>query len=414
MAGYKVEKKMKIIVQKFGGTSVATTEAREAVKNKVQCAMTKGYSPVVVVSAMGRKGDPYATDTLIGVLKAANISVNNREMDVMMCCGELISSAVMTATLQASGINAMALTGGQAGIITDSQFGAAKIKNIDTCELMNLLEAGVVPVVCGFQGMTENHGKFTTLGRGGSDTSAAALGAALNADLVEIYTDVEGIMTADPRIVKDANILQQISYDEICQMAHQGAKVIHPRAVEIAMQKNIPLVVKSTFSEAPGTLIGANCCSKICGEIAINERIASGVTYLTDLVQFRVKLDNNDLTSGQRLFDELATGGVSVGCLNLQPELSMFAVYTPDKDKTENILKRLSYEYTLTAHCGKVSVVGAGMRGVTGVMATFVTALSKKNMAILQTVDSDTTISAIIEEKHVNDAVQALHAAFKL
>ena len=211
MAGYKVEKKMKIIVQKFGGTSVATTEAREAVKNKVQCAMTKGYSPVVVVSAMGRKGDPYATDTLIGVLKAANISVNNREMDVMMCCGELISSAVMTATLQASGINAMALTGGQAGIITDSQFGAAKIKNIDTCELMNLLEAGVVPVVCGFQGMTENHGKFTTLGRGGSDTSAAALGAALNADLVEIYTDVEGIMTADPRIVKDANILQQIS-----------------------------------------------------------------------------------------------------------------------------------------------------------------------------------------------------------
>lgn len=405
---------MNIIVQKFGGTSVATVEARNAVTNKVKEAQKKGYSPVLVVSAMGRKGDPYATDTLINVLRASNATVNTREMDVMMCCGELISAAVVAATLQAAGINALALTGGQAGIVTDANFGSAKIKNIDTCELMNLLLAGAVPVVCGFQGITEQNGDFTTLGRGGSDTSAAALGVALNAELVEIYTDVEGIMTADPRIVKEANILQEISYGEICQMAHQGAKVIHPRAVEIAMQKNIPLVVKSTFSDACGTLIGANCCSKICGEIEINERIASGVTYLTDLVQFRVKLDETDLTSGQKLFDELAVGGVSVGCLNLQPELSMFAVYTPDKKNAENILQRFAYEYELTDHCGKVSVVGAGMRGVTGVMATFVSALAKQNIAILQTVDSDTTISAIIDDKYVIDAVQALHAAFKL
>lgn len=405
---------MKIIVQKFGGTSVATVESRSAVTNKVQDALKKGYSPVLVVSAMGRKGDPYATDTLINVLKATNISVNNREMDVMMCCGELISAAMVAATLQTAGIKAMALTGGQAGIVTDDEFGAAKIKNIDTCEILKLMAEGVVPVVCGFQGISETKGDFTTLGRGGSDTSAAALGVALNADLVEIYTDVEGIMTADPRIVKDANILQEISYGEICQMAHQGAKVIHPRAVEIAMKKNIPLVVKSTFSDACGTLIGANCASKICGEVEINERIASGVTYLTDIVQFRVKLDKSDLTSGQRLFDELAAAGVSVGCLNLHPELSMFAVYTPDKLNTETVLKRLSYEYSTTDNCGKVSVVGAGMRGVTGVMATFVKALTNENITILQTVDSDTTISAIIDEKYVNNAVQALHTAFKL
>ena len=155
---------MKIIVQKFGGTSVASEEARVAVKNKVQQAIRNGYSPVVVVSAMGRKGAPYATDTLIGNLKDVNLSVNVREMDMMMCCGEIISACVMAATLQKFGINAMALTGGQAGIVTDSQFGAARIKNINTSGLIRLLEAGIIPVVCGFQGMTENNYKFDDIG----------------------------------------------------------------------------------------------------------------------------------------------------------------------------------------------------------------------------------------------------------
>lgn len=193
---------MKILVQKFGGTSVASQEARIAVKDKVQKAVRSGFAPVVVVSAMGRKGEPYATDTLIKVLKETNLSVNVRELDMMMCCGEIMAACVMAATLQKFGINAMALTGGQAGIITDSQFGAARIKNINVSNLHHLLESGVIPIVCGFQGMTENNGKFTTLGRGGSDTTAAAIGAALHAECVEIYTDVEGIMTADPRLVK--------------------------------------------------------------------------------------------------------------------------------------------------------------------------------------------------------------------
>ena len=406
---------MKIIVQKFGGTSVASEEARVAVKNKVQQAIRNGYSPVVVVSAMGRKGAPYATDTLIGALKDVNLSVNVREMDMMMCCGEIISSCVMAATLQKFGINAMALTGGQAGIITDSQFGAARIKNINTSGLIRLLEAGIIPVVCGFQGMTENNYKFTTLGRGGSDTSAAALGAALKADFVEIYTDVEGIMTADPRIVEKANILQQISYAEVCQMAQNGAKVIHPRAVEIAMGSNIPMYVKSTFSDAPGTLITSErICQCNGGEIAINESCASGVAHLNDLAQFRIDLNPQDITAGRNLFEDLADAGISVGCLNLSEKEAMFAVFSPDVEHTCKVLDATGFKYTLNEGCGKVSVVGSAMRGVPGIMATFVSALASHNIAILQTVDSDTTISAIVKEEHLVEAVKALHEAFKL
>ena len=262
--------------------------------------------------------------------------------------------------------------------------------------------------------MTENNGKLTTLGRGGSDTTAAALGAALHAECVEIYTDVEGIMTADPRLVKEASILKQISYGEVCQMAHQGAKVIHPRAVEIAMKKNIPLVVKSTFSDAPGTLI-TNDCAETEEDASISERrLASGVTHLTDLAQFRVALNPEDIASGRKLFEDLADAGISVGCLNLSESSAMFAVFSEDVEHTNKVLKGTEFEYTLTEGCAKVSVVGSAMRGVPGVMANFVAALTGCKISILQTVDSDTTISAIIKQEHLIDAVTALHKAFKL
>lgn len=403
---------MKIIIQKFGGTSVATAAARAAAKNKVLAAMKDGFAPVLVVSAMGRRGEPYATDSLIDLLKNENVSVDLRELDTIMCCGELISAAVMAATLQNAGLKAMALTGGQAGIITDSQYGNASIKNINTGELTQLLASGVVPVVCGFQGVSEQ-GKFTTLGRGGSDTTAAALGAALTAECVEIFTDVEGIMTADPRVVSDANILNCVSYGEVCQMAHQGAKVIHARAVEIAMEKDIPIIVKSTFSDAPGTLI-CNADDVIKDSAEETLRIVSSVTYLKDLAQFMVKLDASDPASGRRLFDDLAKNNISVGCLNLQPELSMFSVFQDDVEKTNTLLKKDGFEFVLHPDCAKVSVVGAGMRGVSGIMATFVAALAEKNITILQTVDSDTTISAIINQEHLIEAVTALHKAFEL
>ena len=403
---------MKILVQKFGGTSVVDEKARTAVKDKVQQAIRSGYAPVVVVSAIGRKGAPYATDTLIDFLKQVNLSVNVREQDMLMCCGEIISACIMAATLQKFGFNAMALTGGQAGIITDSQFGAARIKNIKTDDLRHLLESGVIPVICGFQGMTENHGKFTTLGRGGSDVTAAALGVALNAEKIEIYTDVEGVMTADPRIVKDATILHKISYAEVAQMAQQGAKVIHPRAVEIAMRRNIPLVVKSTFSDAPGTLITSDI-SGLEVENSVTERRISGVTYLKDLVQFRVQLDTKDASSGRILFEDLAAG-ISVSCLNLSESSSMFAVFSADAEKTVAVLDEAGFAYTVNKNCAKVSVVFAAVRGFPGLMAKFVSALADNKIHILQTVDSDTTISAIVKEEYINEAVTALHKAFKL
>ena len=402
---------MKIIVQKFGGTSVATAEAREAAKSKVLEAIKAGFTPAVVVSAMGRKGEPYATDSLIDLIKKENTAVDLSDLDTIMCCGELISASVMAASLQKDGLKAAALTGGQAGILTDSNFGDARIKDINPDNLLRYMNSGIIPVVCGFQGVSPD-GRFTTLGRGGSDTTAAALGVALEADCVEIYTDVEGIMTADPRVVSDANILNCVSYGDVCQMAHQGAKVIHARAVEIAMEKEIPIVVKSTFSDAPGTLI--------CNEDVVDKnssvpgRIISSVAYLKDLAQFRVRFAGNDVDCAHRLYDDLAKNGISVGCLNLQPELTMFSVFMFDVERTNKLLADSGYEFELHSDCAKVSIVGSGMRGVPGIMATFVAALAEKGIMILQTVDSDTTISAIINQEHLNDAVTALHDAFNL
>lgn len=406
---------MKIIVQKFGGTSVVDAESRACVVKKIKEALEAGYAPVVVVSAMGRKGQPYATDTLISVLKGVNPSVHLRELDLLMACGEIISSTVMAATLQSQGLDAIAMTGREAGMITDGQFSSAKIKHINTERLKELVRTHVIPVICGFQGVDEATGDITTLGRGGSDTSAAAFGAALHADKVEIYTDVDGVMTADPRVVDDASVMNEISYDAICEMAHQGAKVIHPRAVEIAMHSNTPLVVKSTFSDAPGTLITANPDREAMEmDKTIDEHIASGVAHIKGIAQFKVTLDSGKYTNGEHLFDVLAKGGVSVGCLNLQPESTMFAVYDQDISATEKILKDEKYPYVLNLDCAKVSVIGTGMGNVPGVMARFVAALSEKKITILQTTDSNITISAIVKADAVNDAVNALHHAFNL
>lgn len=220
-------------------------------------------------------------------------------------------------------------------------------------------------------------------------------------------------MTADPQIVKDATILHKISYAEVAQMAQQGAKVIHPRAVEIAMRKNIPVVVKSTFSDAPGTLITSDI-SGFDVDNSVKERRISGVTYLKDLVQFRIKLDSKEASSGRILFEDLAAAGISVSCLNLSESSSMFAVFSADAEKTVAVLDEAGFAYTVNKNCAKVSVVFAAVRGFPGLMAKFVSALADNKIHILQTVDSDTTISAIVKEEHINEAVTALHKAFKL
>lgn len=404
---------MRIIVQKFGGTSVASPEVRQMVLAKVENARRQGYRSVVVVSAMGRKGDPYATDTLLGIAKNAYQHTAARELDQIMCCGEMISAVVMSGTMQGAGVDAVMLTGGQAGIITDGSFTNGRILKVDPARILRLLKMGKTPVVCGFQGVTVE-GELTTLGRGGSDTTAAALGAALNAEVVEIYTDVDGIMTADPRIVKNATILERISYSEVCQLAHQGAKVIHPRAVEIAMQKNIPLVVKSTFTDAPGTLI-TSAPQQDTGETAVTDRIATGVTYLPGIAQVKISLEAATTHNESfKVFRAMADSGISVDLINVHPGQVMFTVMEDVAEKATLTLKHLGYQTDTLSGCAKVSVVGGGMREVPGVMASFVEALSINDIAILQTVDSHTSISVLIRADDVQKTVQALHEKFNL
>jgi aspartate kinase len=404
---------MRLIVQKFGGTSVASPEVRSLCVNKVETARQQGFNPVVVVSAMGRKGEPYATDTLIGLARCTYKNIAARELDQMMYCGEMISAVIMASTLQAAGIDAIMLTGGQAGVITDNNFGNGRILRIDPSRIISLIKMGKTPVVCGFQGITAD-GEFTTLGRGGSDTTAAALGAALSAEMVEIYTDVDGIMTADPRIVNNAKILDYISYGEVCQLAHQGAKVIHPRAVEIAMQKNIPLVVKSTFSNAPGTLI-TNIAREDTEGPAVTDRIATGVTYLPNVAQIKISLDpQNTHSESSKIFRAMADNGISVDLINVHPGQVMFTVNEDILDKASYKLRQLGYDLETLGDCAKVSVVGGGMREVPGVMANFVEALSAQNIPILQTVDSHTSISVLVKKSDVAQAVTALHEKFGL
>jgi aspartate kinase len=403
---------MRILVQKFGGTSVASPEVRALVVKKINQALEQGFQPVVVVSAMGRRGDNYATDTLLDLAKSAYRNIAAREIDHILYCGEMISAVVMTGVLQAADIDAVMLTGGQAGIVTDNNFNNARILKVDPSRIINHLKMGKVPVVCGFQGMTAD-GEFTTLGRGGSDTSASALGAALDAEMVEIYTDVDGIMTADPRIVTNAKILDLISYNEVSQLAYQGAKVIHPRAVEIAMQKNIPLVVKSTFSDAPGTVI-TNITKEGPQEI-VTDRVATGVTYLPNIVQIKTNLDaGNTHNESSKIFRAMADGKISVDLINVHPGQVMFTVAEEVAERALSRLKNLGYQAEAIYDCAKVSVVGGGICEVPGVMATFVEALSTNNISILQTVDSHTSISVLVKKSDVELAVKSLHEQFGL
>ncbi|EKM9281455.1 aspartate kinase, partial [Listeria monocytogenes] len=230
---------MKIIVQKFGGTSVQNEKSRLMAFNHIKQVLKEGYKVVVVVSAIGRYGDPYATDTLLELIGAKNTKLTAREQDTLLSVGETISASVFTNMLKEANIKAEAFSGGQAGIITSDDHLNAKITEVDTARLKDALTNLDVAVVAGFQGITAN-GDISTLGRGGSDTSAAALGVSLQADYIDIFTDVDGMMTADPRIVEHARSLPRVSYNEVSNMAYQGAKVIHPRAVEIAMTAKIP------------------------------------------------------------------------------------------------------------------------------------------------------------------------------
>jgi len=246
---------MPILVQKFGGTSVNTPQKRDQVLKKVTSAKEKGYDVVVVVSAMGRKGEPYATDTFLGLLEEVGPGASPRTKDLLASCGEIISACLVAHALEQKGYKACPLTGFQAGIVTNGDFTNADITKVNAGRLQKELSEGKIAVVAGFQGITEGD-DITTLGRGGSDTTALALGGALGAETVEIYTDVPGIAFTDPRLLPEAPYLQSIDFYPMHVLACAGAKVIHPRAVKAAINFKMPFYVKSTFSDEPGTLIG--------------------------------------------------------------------------------------------------------------------------------------------------------------
>ncbi|TKJ30629.1 aspartate kinase [bacterium (candidate division B38) B3_B38] len=245
---------MPAIVQKFGGTSLKDSRTRDLALGHILRAVQEGKGVVVVVSAMGRKPSPYATDTLIELLKAAGEPVSPRELDLMVSCGEVISTALIAHTLSSRGCPAIGLTGGQAGIITDGKYGQAEITEIKSEPILRHLREGKVVVVAGFQGVTRK-GEITTLGRGGSDTSAVAIGAAISAEMVEIYTDVEGVAVVNPALVTEAPFLKEIDFNDMLQLATEGCRVVHPRAIKTALKGNLPLRVRSTFSQKEGTLV---------------------------------------------------------------------------------------------------------------------------------------------------------------
>lgn len=404
---------MRILVQKFGGTSLSSKEARENVISHIRRELDHGYRLVVVVSAMGRKGDPYATDTLLDLIASGGGSLPTREQDLLLACGEIISATMLCSLLQHAEISSVVLTGAQAGFRTDSHYGNARILDMVPSRVLDELNNSQVVIVTGFQGQNQN-GDFTTLGRGGSDTSATALGAALHAEMVDIYTDVDGILTADPRIVEDAKPLDYVSYAEICNMAHQGAKVIHPRAVEIAMQSGTPVRVRSTFSQSEGTLV-ANPEGFKDVQIGIVDRYVTGIAYVANVTQIRVDSVSGAADNLQlKVFKAMAENDISVDFINVTPTGVAYTVFDSNASKAETVLKSLGFRPSLLSGCAKVSVIGGGINGVPGIMARIVEALAEQNIQILQSADSNTTIWVLVNKEDMVQALRALHAKFEL
>jgi len=456
---------MRILVQKFGGTSVDSDEHRQLAATKVIRAIQDGWHVVVVVSAIGRAGAPYATDTLVNTLRGVDPAVlpAPREMDLMMACGEIISTVVMAQTLRSRGFDTVALTGGQAGIATDYDFGNARILSIDPSYIVRMLEQGKVVLVAGFQGVT-HYGAITTLGRGGSDTTGSALGAALKpyADeiAVEIYTDVDGVKTADPRMVADARTLLHATYEEVAEMAHQGAKVVHPRAAEIANNYRIPLWVKSTFTDIPGgTLIAAS--DELPEDIRLR---VTGVTHTGKIVYLRFDLPTGDeddkahieleiyrllqreqialylnsthggafafaiarehLGRVRELLDGLVVpvqlGGRKrppygrIYLLGVGSRRSAFLAQKKMLEDATAFVEVHTVEAEVTENCTMVSVIAAQFKGVPGVMARILETLARVNVPAFQTADSEYSISVLVPEADATKATQALHQEFGL
>ncbi len=398
-----------VVVMKFGGTSVATVEGRGAIARRVTAALELDRAPLVVVSAMGRNGAPYATDTLLGIVEG--LPGDDREHDLLASTGELISAVLIAHELRSAGINAHAYTGAEAGIGTDGVYGCATITDIYPEPMLAALGRGETPVIAGFQGMAPD-GTLTTLGRGGSDTTACALGVALSAETVEIYTDVDGVMSADPRTCEAAEVLRVIRADELFQMARHGSRVVHTPAAELALGSGLAVRVRNTFSDHPGTLVA---------DIGSYQpkALATAVTSVSGIARLRVALCAEEGTTEHmlaqaRIYRAMADSGISLDMFTPAADTLVFTVTVSDLTAACDVLAGLGLTCEVLEGLAKVTLVGAGMHGVPGVMARLAEYLSTACVNVLQTADSHTTISVLIPDAQVETAVNALHGGFGL
>ena len=397
---------MNVVVLKFGGSSLASEELREIAASRVLDVVRRGDSPVVVCSALGRAPDPYATDSLAGLIGPARSGPNR---DLLLACGEAIACAVFAELLSALGAPAQAMTGLQAGITTDEEYGDAEIVDVDPEPVRALLSRGIIPVVTGFQGGTRERAT-TTLGRGGSDLTAVALGDALGAKSVEIYTDVSGVMTADPRRVAGAHPLERVTQAEMVELAGTGAKVMHHKAAELAHATRTPYAVKGLRSGV-GTAIDDDAPVDA-------ERPVTGLTVIRDVTFCRIVqglTDDADRADVDRdILAHVAERGISIDMVNVNDSGVFFIVDDEHADAIRPALAELNVAVRMRPHCSKISVVGAGMRGASGVMYRVVKAVSDAGVEIIHSTDSNITISILVPADQARAAEQALHDAFRL
>lgn len=415
-----------IVVQKFGGSSVVAEDGRRMLAAKVRRAISEGHAPVVVVSAMGRHGDAYATDTLIGLLDFVPPDQRDlRELDMLMACGEIISVVVCAHRLRQEGIPACAVVGADTGILTDGAHSEALITHVDGRGLRALVERGHVPVVAGFQG-TSPAGDIVTLGRGGSDTSAVALGVALGAQAVEIYSDVDGVMTVDPRVYRGARLVSQLSYEELGELAVEGAKVMHPRSVDLAQAHAVPLRIRSTFTENAGTTVGQQAVGRptvgphASRDTLERQRVVTSISPLAPVSHVAVNLASTSPSTSQdekdnavgTLFERLTSLGVSLDLINICPDALYFIVKQAFIGKVEGVLRALALRHSVRRDCAKISLVGVGMRGTPGVVGRIHAALRRAGISILHSTDSNITVSCLVDGECMQRAVEALHEEF--
>lgn len=403
---------MALIVQKYGGTSVANADRIRAVAHRVTERAKGGDKLVVVLSA--RAGE---TDGLIKLAREITPKPDARELDVLLATGEQITIALFCMAVKEMGFEAVSMTGYQAGIITDRNYGQARINWIETLPIMDKLQDGKIVVVAGFQGY-DDEGNITTLGRGGSDTTAVALAAALSADMCEIYTDVEGVFTADPNIYSKARKLEKISYEEMLEMASMGAKVLHLRSVEFGMKYHVPIMVLSSFTDAPGTLVTKE-------DEEMEQVVVSGITYNRNEARITITNVPNVPGMAAKLFRPISDAKINVdlivqgsGSIPGRADMS-FTVPKPDYDKAIKLAERIAEEMGAgnvhsNPNIAKISVIGLGMRSHSGVACKIFETLSNQNINIKMISTSEIKVSCVIDEIYTELAVRVLHDAFEL